>query len=206
MRPIGSVLLLGSFAFACGPDSTGSTVDTATETASTEDSGATDTETAGTTAGTTGSTDPTGSTGSTESTDPTSASATTDPSISESDTCENGSLHFGPVALPPAMEGAAYSVSLLDYAEEGWIGASYGGTPPFGFELDEETLVLSGTPIVTGLFNFTVEAYHEVVDGCSTMPDPHDFTIEVLPDVGETDPGTETDTDPGTETDTTDTE
>jgi hypothetical protein len=55
---------------------------------------------------------------------------------------------------------------------------------PEGFEVTghtKSTLVLRGTPTKVGTITFTVYAVHgRASNGCSTMPDPHAFSLEIL--------------------------
>lgn len=100
--------------------------------------------------------------------------------------CENFSLSYGPVTLPRAVHGEAYDVMLSEYADSEWRGSSYGDSyslPP-GLTLigkdSRESLALRGTPTTAGSYDFTVSAYHGLdANGCSTMPDPHRFHLEI---------------------------
>lgn len=99
--------------------------------------------------------------------------------------CENGSLRYGPRALPPATRGATYEVRLSEHAEPDWRGAGYhAGTLPPGFDLEgttRDTLTLRGVPAEAGSFELTVYAIHDRdSNGCSTMPDPHTFHLDVV--------------------------
>lgn len=105
----------------------------------------------------------------------------------EQGSCTNFSLQFGPVTLPPASLGAPYEVRLRDYADPQWSGVKYGASNgpyelPVGFELTAPLdPVLRGVPTSAGSFEFGVFAIHGLdSNGCSTMPDPHTFHLEVV--------------------------
>lgn len=103
------------------------------------------------------------------------------PDPPEEGRCELGSLSFGPSDLPAAVLGHAYEVDAADYAEEGWRGASYSASSlPEWLAASKSGVYLSGVPTETGTFQFTIYAVHDATsDGCSIMPDPHTFRIEV---------------------------
>ena len=99
-------------------------------------------------------------------------------------TCENFSLHFGPATLPPASKGTTYEVALRTYADREWRGLQYkAASLPPGLALATspvDALVLRGVPITSGVFDFDVYAIHgSDSNGCSTMPDPHKFHLEI---------------------------
>lgn len=97
-------------------------------------------------------------------------------------TCENFSLTFGPVTLPSASKGKPYEVHLKEHAESGWYGVTHDseGLPP-GLELTRGPYpILRGIPISVGSFEFSVYATHDIdSNGCSTMPDPHGFRLDI---------------------------
>ncbi|MBX3260481.1 MAG: hypothetical protein KF782_12375 [Labilithrix sp.] len=102
-----------------------------------------------------------------------------------SGSCGNFSLTFGPVTLPSASKVATYEVRLRNYAEPGWYGLEYvedaAETLPPGLELTSTPEpVLRGVPTSAGSFDFTVLAIHGTdSNGCSTMPDPHSFHLDI---------------------------
>jgi hypothetical protein len=105
--------------------------------------------------------------------------------------CENFALDFGPVTLPSGSKGASYEVRLKDHAEPGWSGVVYfessGRDLPAGLELTGSSdPVLQGVPTSAGSFEITVLAGHgKDSNGCSTMPDPHVFRLDIAdPDGG----------------------
>jgi hypothetical protein len=107
-------------------------------------------------------------------------------------TCENGSLSFGPYTLVSTFVGAAYSVDLRDYASSEWSGVEYSADDlPPGISLasvDEPRL--TGKATKSGQFTFTVAALHGVSsNGCSTMPDPASFVLDVGGDATAVDAG-----------------
>jgi hypothetical protein len=99
--------------------------------------------------------------------------------------CENFSLTFGSVTLPAAVKGTTYDIRLHDYAQDGWYGDEYSpeSLPP-GLELTTHAPasdpVLRGVPTEAGSFRFVIRAVHGLDgNGCSTMPDPHPFVLDV---------------------------
>ena len=119
-----------------------------------------------------------------------------DPPIIEDGFCENGSLDYGPLALPPAVKGREYEAKVSEWADDDWWGTFYyeSSLPPGlvlgGDEHHLGSLVIRGTPTESGRFEVRLYAGHDVdSNGCSTMPDPHTFEIEIY----------ETDLDAGTD-------
>jgi hypothetical protein len=134
----------------------------------------------------------------TADTSPNQRAPTTDVPPRDDGFCENGSLDFGPATLPSGPKGVAYRVVLGDYAEDGWYGESYYGSSnalPPGLKLTgkspKSALVVEGVPTKAGSFELTVYAGHGLdSNGCSTMPDPHTFTLEITDgDAGYADAG-----------------
>ncbi len=107
--------------------------------------------------------------------------------------CENGSLSFGPVALPVANVGTPYDERLLTHAESGWYGVMYshGGVDvealPAGLTVQGKADPrVTGVPRHPGRFTFTVDAIHSRdSNGCSTMPDPHEFVLDVVDELAD---------------------
>lgn len=99
-------------------------------------------------------------------------------------TCENGSLTFDRVTLPSASKGEGYEVRLRDYADPAWRGLEYraDALPP-GLELTDsppDAPILRGVATAVGSFDVVVYAVHGIdSNGCSTMPDPQPFRLEV---------------------------
>src|SRR5262249_54742090 len=90
-------------------------------------------------------------------------------------------LEFGPVTLPRATREQAYRINLHDVAQPGWHGMQYeaGALPPGLKLVSGPQPLLAGIPTTAGAFHFVVYAVHGVdANGCSTMPDPHDFRLE----------------------------
>jgi hypothetical protein len=111
--------------------------------------------------------------------------------------CTMFSRRFGPVTLPAATLGSPYSEALRDYADREWFGREYqisyvNGLPP-GLELTSKLdPILRGAPTTLGSFEFDVEAYRDSTSGgCSFMPDPQTFRIEVTDGDGGADAGPE---------------
>jgi hypothetical protein len=91
-----------------------------------------------------------------------------------------------------------YEARLRDYADREWGGLEYSlsnadSLPP-GLDLTSTDLktdpVLRGVPTSAGSFAFTVLAVHGTdSNGCSTMPDPHSFQIDITDADGGSDAG-----------------
>jgi hypothetical protein len=110
--------------------------------------------------------------------------------------CGAFSRPFGPVTLPSASKGATYEVRLREYADSEWWGLEYSAEDlPPGLELTSTPdPLLRGVPTSAGSFELTVLAIHgKSSNGCSTMPDPHTFRLDVADVNGGTDAGADAD-------------
>lgn len=128
--------------------------------------------------------------------DPTTDNPTSgEPPQGDDGDCENGPLFWGPTMLPDAVVGEPYRVDVTEYAEPGWWGVGYSydelGSPAW-ISFDPDTHEIYGEPPTVGIFNFTIEATFDIDEnGCSTIPDPHEFVVRVGPMTGSTGEGSD---------------